>query len=99
MYVKWMINIEICSFLRCLGTRAVLKAVQIEEYVVLKRLAALESASKSEDCSKSSDNIPLICLLITTRPIAHSGVCVCIRVCVDKFNMDPGHPLVTSSRM
>ena len=57
MYVKWTVDVEICSFLRCLGTRAVLKAVQIEEYVVLKRLAALESASKSEDSSKSSDNI------------------------------------------
>ena len=82
MYVKWTVDVEIRSFLRCLGTRAVLKAVQIEEYVVLKRLAALESASKSEDSSKSSDNIPLICLLITMRPIAHSGVCVCIRICM-----------------
>ena len=58
MYVKWMVDVEIRSFLRCLDARAVLKAVQIEEYVVLKRLAALESASKSEDSSKSSDNIP-----------------------------------------
>ena len=57
MYVKWTVDVEIRSFLRCLGTRAVLKAVQIEEYVVLKRLAALESASKSEDSSKSSDDI------------------------------------------
>ena len=55
MYVKWTVNVEICSFLKCLGARAVLKAVQIEECVVLKRLAALESASKSEDNSKSSE--------------------------------------------
>ena len=49
MYVKWTVDVEIRSFLRCLGTMAVLKAVQIEEYVVLKRLAALESASKNEE--------------------------------------------------
>ena len=58
MYVKWTVNVGIRSFLSRLGTRAVLNAVQIEEYVALKRLTSLESASKSEDSSKSSDNIP-----------------------------------------
>ena len=57
MYVKWTVDVGIRSFLRCLGARAVLKAFQMEEYVVLKRLTSLESASKSEDSSKSSDNI------------------------------------------
>ena len=47
MYVKWTVDVEIRSFLRCLDARAVLKAVQIEEYVVLKRLAVLESESGS----------------------------------------------------
>ena len=28
---------------------------------------------------------------VTTRPISHSGWCVCIRNCVDEFGMDPGH--------
>ena len=90
---------EIRSFWRCLGASPVLKAGQIEEYVVLKRLTSLESASKSEDYSKLSDNIALICLLVTTRPIAHPGVCAYIRICVDKFDVDTGYPLVTSNRM
>ena len=38
-------------------------------------------------------------LLVTTRPIAHLGRCVCIRKCVDEFGMDTGQPLVTSNVM
>ena len=57
MYVKWLVDVGIRSILRCLGTRVGLKAVQIEEYVVLKILAALESTPKGEDCPKSTDNI------------------------------------------
>ena len=57
MYVKWTVDVGIRSFLRCLSAWIVLRAVQIEEYVVLKRLTSLESASKSEDCSKSSNLI------------------------------------------
>ena len=40
-----------------------------------------------------------IFLLVTTRPIAHSGHCVCIRNCVGEFSMDTGQPLVTSNGM
>ena len=57
MYVKWTVDVGIRSFLRCLGAWVVLRAVQIEEYVVVKRLTALESASKSADCSKSSNSV------------------------------------------
>ena len=35
--------------------------------------------------------------LVTMRPIAHSGRCVCIRNCVGEFGMDTGQPLVTSN--
>ena len=31
-----------------------------------------------------------IFVLVTTRPIAHSGWCVCIWNCVGKFGMDTG---------
>ena len=40
-----------------------------------------------------------IFLLVTTRPIAHSGRFVCIPNCVGEFGMDTGQPLVTSSGM
>ena len=36
-------------------------------------------------------------LLVTTRPIAHSGRFVCIRNCVGEFVTDTGQPLVTSN--
>ena len=36
---------------------------------------------------------------VTTRPISHSGRCVCIRNCVGEFGMDTGQPLVISNRM
>ena len=52
MYVKWTVDVGIRAILRCLGTRAVLKTVQIEEYVVLETFTALESASNGEDCPK-----------------------------------------------
>ena len=38
-------------------------------------------------------------LLVTTRHIAHSGGCVCIRNCVGEFGMDTGQPLVISNGM
>ena len=37
--------------------------------------------------------------LVTTRPIAHSGRCVCIPNCVGEFVMDTGQPLVTNNGM
>ena len=40
-----------------------------------------------------------IFLLVTTRPIAHSGRFVCIRNCVGEFVTDTGQPLVTSNVM
>ena len=40
-----------------------------------------------------------IFLLVTTRPIAHSGRFVCIRKCVGELGMDNGQPLVTSNVM
>ena len=40
-----------------------------------------------------------IFLLVTTRPIAHSGWFVYIRNCVGKFGTDTGQPLVTSNLM
>ena len=41
----------------------------------------------------------VIFLLVTTRPIAHSGRFVCIWNCVCEFGMDTGQPLVTSNVM
>ena len=38
-----------------------------------------------------------IFLLVTTRPIAHSGGFVCIPNCVGEFGTDTGQPLVTSN--
>ena len=38
-----------------------------------------------------------IFLLVTTRPIAHSGRFVYIRNCVGEFGTDTGQPLVTSN--
>ena len=38
-----------------------------------------------------------IFLLVTTRPIAHSGQFVCIQNCVGEFGTDTGQPLVTSN--
>ena len=38
-------------------------------------------------------------MLVTTRPVAHSGRFVCIRSCIGEFGMDTGQPMVTSSRM
>ena len=38
-----------------------------------------------------------IFLLVTTRPIAHSGRFVCIPNFVGEFGMDTGQPLVTSN--
>ena len=38
-----------------------------------------------------------IFLLVTTRPIAHSGRFVCIPNCVGEFGTDTGQPLVTSN--
>ena len=40
-----------------------------------------------------------IFLLVTTRPIAHSGWFVCIRNCVGEFGTDTWQPLVTSNVM
>ena len=40
-----------------------------------------------------------IFLLVTTRPIAHSGRCECIQNCVGEFVTDTGQPLVTSNGM
>ena len=40
-----------------------------------------------------------IFLLVTTRPIAHSGGFVCVRKCVNEFGTDTGQPLVTSNVM
>ena len=40
-----------------------------------------------------------IILLVTTRPIAHSGQFVCIRICCGEFCIDTGQPLVTSNVM
>ena len=40
-----------------------------------------------------------IFLLVTTRPIAHSGQFVCIPNCVGEFRTDSGLPLVTSNVM
>ena len=38
-----------------------------------------------------------IILLVTTRPIAHSGRFVCIQSCSGEFATDSGQPLVTSN--
>ena len=38
-------------------------------------------------------------MLVTTRPIAHSGWFVCIGNCVGEFRTDTGQPLVTSNVM
>ena len=38
-----------------------------------------------------------IFLLVTTRPITHSGRFVCIRNCVGEFGTDTGQPLVTNN--
>ena len=38
-----------------------------------------------------------IFMLVTTRPVAHSGRFVCILSCVGEFDMDTGQPMVTSS--
>ena len=38
-----------------------------------------------------------IFLLVTTRPIAHPGWCVCIRNCVGEFGTDTEQPLVTTN--
>ena len=40
-----------------------------------------------------------IFMLVITRPIAHSGRCVCIPNCVGEFVTDTGQPLVTSNMM
>ena len=40
-----------------------------------------------------------IFVLVTTRPIAHSGRFVCIRNCVGEFGTDTGQPLVNSNAM
>ena len=40
-----------------------------------------------------------IFLLVTTRPIAHSGRFACIPNCVGELGTDTGQPLVTSSVM
>ena len=40
-----------------------------------------------------------IFVLVTTRPIAHSGRFVCIRNCVGEFGMDTGQPLVNCNVM
>ena len=32
-------------------------------------------------------------------PIAHTGGCACIRIYIDRFDMDIRHPIVTSNRM
>ena len=46
----------------------------------------------------TSINIDIF-MLVTTRPIAHSGQFVCIPNCVGEFSMDTGQPLVTSNVM
>ena len=38
-----------------------------------------------------------ILMLVTTRPMAHSGRFVCIPNCVGEFGTDSGQPLVTSN--
>ena len=40
-----------------------------------------------------------IFLLVTTRPIAHSGPFACIRNCVGELGTDTGQPLATSNMM
>ena len=40
-----------------------------------------------------------IFVLVTTRPIAHSGGFTCIPNCVGEFGTDTGQPLVTSNVM
>ena len=40
-----------------------------------------------------------IFVLVSTRPIAHSGRFVCIPNCVGEFGTDTGQPLVTSKMM
>ena len=40
-----------------------------------------------------------IFVLVTTRPIAHSGRCVCIPNSVGESDTDTGQPLVTSNVM
>ena len=40
-----------------------------------------------------------IFLLVTMRPIAHSGCFVCIPNCVGEFGTGTGQPLVTSNVM
>ena len=40
-----------------------------------------------------------IFMLVTTRPIAHSGRFVCIPNCVGEFGMDTGNLLVTTNGM
>ena len=40
-----------------------------------------------------------IFLLVTMRPIAHSGRFVCIPNCVGEFGTDTGQPLVTTNVM
>ena len=46
-----------------------------------------------------SDKQKIDILLVTARPIAHSGRFVCIPNCVGEFGMDTGQPLVTTIGM
>ena len=39
-----------------------------------------------------------IFLFVTTKPIAHSGRCVCIQKCVGEFGMDTGQSVVTGQQ-
>ena len=38
-------------------------------------------------------------MLVTTRPVAHSGRFVCIPNCDGEFGIDTGQPMVTSNGM
>ena len=40
-----------------------------------------------------------IFLLVTTRPIEHSGQFVCIPNCVGEIGTDSGHPLMATNGM
>ena len=46
----------------------------------------------------TSKNIDIF-LLVTTRPIEHSGQFVCIPDCVGEIGTDSGHPLVATNGM
>ena len=50
----------------------------------------------TEEAVVTNTKIDII-LLVTTKPVAHSGRFVCIQNFVGEFGMDTGQPLVTSN--